>query len=146
MEYSRELLSFEIPNTPLKRYVGYKPSETITTNSWENDKNHIGTLTYSSPDGILQRIAIRMIGDSEHKFGIGFASIAIVPGDGDRKLNGNNLILWEANNSEDPRKFTNIQIKIVFHQGFTIMVPVQEDGFHFDRTEFDGYEIVSIPE
>lgn len=147
MEYSNNLLSVEIPNTPLKRYVGYKPSETITTNSWEKDKNHIGTLTYSSPDSILHRIALKMVDDvdaSEDNFGLGFASISIESDGKNKKLNENKLVLWEANYSEDPKKFENFRIKIVFYAGYTIVVPVREDNFYLEQTRFDDYEIIIV--
>jgi len=144
MEYSDELLSVEIPNSPLKRYIGYKPSETITTNSWEKDKKHIGTLTYSSPDKIIQRIALRMVGDSEDKFGIGFAHISIEPGGKDQKLSKNTLDLWESNSSKDPARLTNFKIKIVFYAGYTIVIPVRKDALFFSKTKFDCYEIIKV--
>ena len=146
MEYSNQLLEIEIPGSPLGRYIGYKPSETIFRHDWEKGTRHIGTLTYSSPYKILQRIDFRMIGDNSGKFGFGHADISILPGGKDQKLKNDTLELWKAKGSTNPKDFTGFSIKIDFIVGYTIIVPIKDDRPYFEKAGSQIYEVDIVNE
>lgn len=143
-EYNRDLLTIEIPNTPIKRYIGYKPVETIHHYPWENDNTHIGTLTYSSPSQILHRVAIRGRGAGyEDEFGLGFAELSLIPGKNEQKLHGNHSIdLPFAASKNDPELITAFKIKLEFFD-ISIQIPVVKDTFLLIDNEFYSFEIVS---
>ena len=154
MEYSEELLTVWLGNPPeMTRYIGYKPSETISTNTWEKDKRYIGTLTYASPSGILHRIAFR--GSSEdylNKFGLGFADISLEIGGKNQVSTGPYLsggIIWErlslegARSSADTKHFTDFRIRLKFFDT-SVVIPIVEDDFYIDPNTFRGFEIIRV--
>ena len=143
MEYSERLITVEVPNSPLKRFIGYKPSETIVLNAWEKHKRHIGTLTYASPDGILHRIAIRGIGKFEDKFTMGLAKIQIRRGLPKQEMNGNTLQLWDVDASKDAQQIGGFTV-ILKYAGALVEVPVQNDDFAIGSSKFASHEIIRL--
>jgi hypothetical protein len=154
MEYSSELLKVEVGNSPeMVRYIGYKPAETIRTNSWEKDERHIGTLSYASPDGFLHRIAFR--GTSEDymdRFALGFATISFEIGGKNQVSSGPYMadnIEWARLRLEggisttDTKQFTDFCIRLKFYK-YSIEIPIVEDDFVIDPNTFKGFEIIRI--
>jgi hypothetical protein len=135
------------------RYIGYKPAETIQTNSWEKNEKHIGTLSYASPDGILHRIALR--GTSEDymdRFALGFATISF-------EISGKNQVssgpyvadnigwarlgLEGAISATDKKQFSDFRVRLKFHD-YSIEIPIMEDDFVIDPNTFKGFEILRV--
>ena len=154
MEYCAELLRVHLGNPPeMTRYIGYKPAETVGTNLWEKHNKHIGTLTYSSPDGILHRIAFRgASGDYENYFGLGFADLSFEAGDKNQAVLGSSmrdlikgpyLRLEGPRSSTDPKQFTDFRIRLQF-PGVSIEIPIIEDDFLIDPSKFKDYEIIRV--
>jgi hypothetical protein len=154
MEYNKELLEVELGNPPeTVRYIGYKPAETIQTNSWEKDERHIGTLSYASPNGILRRIAFR--GTSEDymdKFGLGFATISFEIGGKNQVSSGpyiSDNIEWArlrlegAISSSDTKQITDFRVRLKFFD-CSIEIPIVEDDFAIDPNTFMGFEIIRV--
>jgi hypothetical protein len=153
MEYGGELLEVWLGNPPeMARYIGYKPAETINTNSWEKDDRYIGTQTYASPDGILHRIAFRGISeDYMDEFGLGFADISLEIGGRNQVSTGpymgdgikERLCLERANSSTDARQFTDFRIRLKFFDT-SIVIPIVDDDFSIDAQMFKGFEIIRV--
>jgi hypothetical protein len=143
MEYSDRLLTVEIPNSPLKRFIGYKPSETIQLNPWEKHKHHIGTLTYASPNGILHRIVIRGIGKVDSKFEMGAARLLVKRGHPKQEMGDNTLRLWQADGAKDPQQIGGFTI-VLKYQGTTIELPVEGDDFAIRQSKFTDHEIIRM--
>lgn len=144
-EYSEDLLTVEIPNTPIKRYIGYKPADTIHHYSWEKSENYIGTLSYSSSLKILHRIVIRGRGsDHADKFSSGFAKLSLIPGEDNQKLNGSHAIdLWGADNNNNPKLVTNFKINLEFYD-MRFQIEIKEDDFFLPKKIFPDYEIIRL--
>ena len=144
-EYSRDLLRIHIPNTPIRRYIGYKAAETIHHHPWEADKRHIGTLTYSSGDRILHRLVIRRRGAAyTDKLGSGAAKLTFIPGTTSQQLNNRtSLDLWEANGSPEPSRITGFKIQLVFYD-ISIQIPVVKDDFHIDKNDARDFVFVRL--
>ena len=144
-EYNRDLLTIEIPNTTIKRYIGYKPVETIHHYPWEKNKHHIGTLTYSSSSKILHRIVIRgKSSNYKDKFGLGFGRLSLIPGKSEQKLYNNNSIdLWFANFKENPKLVTDFKIKLEFCD-ISFQIEIKEDDFLLINKNFPDYEIIRL--
>ncbi|MFH2059405.1 MAG: hypothetical protein ABIJ59_10960 [Pseudomonadota bacterium] len=142
-EYNVDLLTIEIPNTPIKRYIGYKPAETIHHYLWENNEHHIGTLTYSSSSKLLHRIVIRGRGSNyKDKFSSGFAKLSLIPGEKNQKLNGSHAIdLWGANNKNNSKLVTDFKINLEFYD-ISFQIEIKEDDFFLTQTVFPNYEII----
>ncbi len=140
MEYDGTLLEVELPAVK-SRYIGYKPAETITLNPWEKEKKHIGTLTYSSSDGILHRIALKGIKDDyEDIFGLGFAGIALVANGEEHQR----LVLDAPPSSREAKLFTNFKVRLRFYSGYTIEIPIIEDEFIIDPGIYKECEILPV--
>lgn len=140
MEYNGKLLEVMLPVVEY-RYIGYKPAETIQLNPWEKDKKHIGTLTYSSDEGILQRIALRGIKeDFEDKFGLGFAEIALVAYGEEHQR----LVLNAPPSSREKKLFTNFKVRLRFSSGNTIEIPIIEDELFIDPGISKDCEILRV--
>lgn len=157
MEYCRDLLGVEMGNPPeVSRLIGYKPVASKRTNYWENDNHYLGTLTYSSPNEILHRIIIRgTTADYEDKFGYyGLADISFEAGVKnieilDKGYYNNDLIypifrILGPFNATNPRNFSNFRIKLLFHSGIMIEIPVVQDDFVIDPTTFKDFEIIKV--
>ena len=143
MEHSGRLITVEVPNSPLKRFIGYKPAESQETNAWEKHKRHIGTLTYASPDGILHRIALREIDDTGAKYEGGIAKIQIKRGHPKQEMNGDTLRLWNADGSKDARSLGQFSVVLTF-SGATIEIPLRADDFATPAFKSVDCEIVRL--
>lgn len=144
MEYGERLITVEVPNSPLKRFIGYKPSETIRNNDWEQHKLHIGTLTYASPDDILHRIAIRGTGKVvSDKFEMGIAKILIRRSLPKQEMAGDTLSLWDVDGSRDPKQLGGFSV-ILKYAGSTIELPVREDDLALPSDRHADYELIRI--
>jgi hypothetical protein len=144
-EYDGKLLEIEMHRPGLVRYIGYKPGGTIALNSWEKDKKHIGTLTYSSSKGIIRRIAFRGIRDDYmHIFGFGFAKVSLEDDGRGHLYNGQRLVLNVPVSSADEKLFSGFRVRLEFYDGFTIIIPIIEDDFFLETDRFKDYEILRV--
>lgn len=148
-EYTSNLLTVDVPNSSLHRLIGYKSGNTIRYHTWEENKNHIDTLTYSSPEGILHQIAFRGLEGKNHKNQFdweGVVNIEFYSISNKDKLNpgsDNYLEIWSSNFSEDPKVITNFQIKLNFRD-VTAFIPIKDDNFYLKETKHPTYEIIVI--
>jgi hypothetical protein len=140
MECGGELLRVSLPAV-VQRYIGYKPAGAIELNPWEKDERYIGTLTYSSEDGILQRVALIGIGGSyEDKFWLGSADISLVWSGEELQQ----LTLFAPLGSRDPKWFTNFSVRLRFGSGCTVEIPVIEDEFFINPDAYKDCEIIRV--
>jgi hypothetical protein len=148
-EYTSNLLTVDVQNSSLHRLIGYKSGNTIKHHTWEENKKHIGTLTYSSPEGILHQIAFRGLEGNKFKnqFDWGdFVNIEFYSISDKDKLNpgsDNDLEIRSSNFLEDPKVITNFQIKLNFRE-VTLFIPIKDDNFYLKETRFPTYEIIVI--
>ncbi|MEA5098660.1 MAG: hypothetical protein VB032_09015 [Burkholderiaceae bacterium] len=146
MEYADRLITVEVPNSPLKRFIGYKPSTAAgPANSWERHKRHVGTLTYASPDGILQRVAVRALGKANDAFEMGAAKLKIKRGLPKQEMNINTLMLWDIDGSRVASQIGGFAIVLEF-DGQTLAIPVREDGLDLGPGKFAAHELVRMPQ
>ncbi len=139
-KYTSNLLSISIPNTKMIRLVGYQGYP----------EHGSGELYYCSADSIIHSLKIDHIDNTSNqgfdsRLGLGYASISFTDFDTgqNRLLTENELVLWKANMSMDPSKFSNFSIRVEFHQD-TLVIPVEKGDFKIDNLEKSGFKVERI--
>ncbi len=147
MEYTEGSVKVSIPNTKLERFIGYKCSNTIPTEAYEeykNDSLYMGTLSYASKDSLLSRIVFRGKPNTSIPYDmINPDSITFVVENSSDHLHGaDELDLWSANLINDPMRFNDFAVQIKFSDpSDSIIVPIMRDRFAPSTLDYPWFTI-----
>lgn len=138
MEYTDDLLHVELPLAKLERIIGYKCSETLNTESYEDDSLYIGTISYACQDSLISKIAFFSKPGFRERFAFGNLSImSFSIHDTTNKIdNTNHLTLWGSDFPDDVMGFHGFGIKVKFSEDVdSTVLPIYRDKLIFNKPD-----------